>query len=146
MTSIDVLSPSNKRPRTEGWELYQRKRQSLLLGNVSLVEIDLLMGGERMPMLDPWPDGPYTRLVARAKSQLCQVWRAQYRRPLPVVPVPLAKPDSDIPLGLQPMIDEIYTRFRYQRSIDYRKPLTPPLDAAEADWLKQQLAARRRQR
>jgi hypothetical protein len=60
--------------------------------------------------------------------------------------VPLAKPDSDIPLDLQPMIDEIYQRFRYLRSIDYSKPLTPPLDAAETGWLKQQLQARRSQR
>ena len=86
MTTIEVLSPSNKRPGTEGWELYQRKRQSLLLGNVSLVEIDLLRGGQRMPMLDPWPDSPYTLLVARAKTQLCRVWRAHYRHPLPVFP------------------------------------------------------------
>ena len=35
------------------------------------------------------------------------------------------------------MIDEIYQRFRYPRSIDYSKPLTPPLDAAETGWLKQ---------
>jgi hypothetical protein len=40
--------------------------------------------------------------------------------------------------------DEIYQRFRYMRSIDYSKPLTPPLDAAEAGWLKQQLQARHR--
>ena len=53
------------------------------------------------------------------------------------------KPDPDIPLDLQPMIDEIYQRFRYVRSINYRKPLTPPLDAADAGWLKQQLQARR---
>ncbi|MGZ3487480.1 MAG: DUF4058 family protein [Isosphaeraceae bacterium] len=146
VTCIEVLSPSNKRPGTEGWELYQRKRQSLLLGNVNLMEIDLLRGGQRMPMLDPWPDSPYTLLVARARAQLCRVWRAHYRRPLPLVPVPLAKPDSDIPLDLQPMIDEIYQRFRYLRSIDYSKPLTPPLDAAETGWLKQQLQARRSHR
>ena len=146
VTTIEVLSPSNKRPGTEGWELYQRKRQTLLLGNVNLVEIDLLRGGQRMPMLDPWPDSPYTLLIARAGSQLCRVWRAHYRRSLPVIPVPLAKPDSDIPLELQPMIDEIYQRFRYPRSIDYSKSLTPPLDAAETGWLKQQLHVRRDRR
>ncbi len=70
VTSVEVLSPPNKRPGTEGWELYQRKRQSLLLGNVSLVEIDLLRGGQRMPMLDPWPDSPYMLLLARARSSL----------------------------------------------------------------------------
>jgi hypothetical protein len=57
-----------------------------------------------------------------------------------------AKPDSDIPLDLQPMIDEIYQRFRYPRSIDYSKSLTPPLDAAETGWLKQQLHVRRERR
>ena len=46
VTSIEVLSPSNKRPNTTGWEVYLRKRQSLLLGDVNLVEIDLLRGGE----------------------------------------------------------------------------------------------------
>jgi hypothetical protein len=146
VTTIEVLSPSNKRPGTEGWELYQRKRQSLLLGNVSLVEIDLLRGGQRMPMLDAWPDSPYTMLVARARTQLCRVWPAQYRCQLPRIPVPLAKPDPDIPLDVQPMIDQIYQRFRYMRSIGYLEPLSPPLDAAETNWLKQRLEARRRDR
>jgi hypothetical protein len=75
-----------------------------------------------------------------------QRWRAHYRRSLPVIPIPLAKPNSDIPVDLQPMIGEIYQRFRYPRSIDYSKPLTPPLDAAETGWLKQQLLARRDRR
>jgi hypothetical protein len=143
VTSIEVLSPSNKRPSTEGWELYQRKRQSLLLGNASLLEIDLLRGRQRMRVLDPWPESPFTLLVARAGAPLCRVWRAHYQRPLPVTPVPLAKPDSDIPLDLQPMIDDIYQRFRYARSIDYGKPLNPPLDVAETTWLKHQLRTSR---
>jgi Protein of unknown function (DUF4058) len=145
VTSIEVLSPSNKRPGTEGWELYQRKRQSLLLGDVSVVEFDLLRGGQRMPMLDPWPDSPYRLLVARAKTQLCRVWRAYYLRPLPPIPVPLAKPDSDISLDLQPMIDAIYQRFRYQRSIDYTKPLRPPLDDVESTWLAEQVQGMHRE-
>ena len=56
-------------------------------------------------------------LVARAGTQRCRVRRAHYRRPLPVIPVPLAKPDSDIPLELQPMVDAIYERFRYPQNI-----------------------------
>jgi uncharacterized protein DUF4058 len=144
VTSIEVLSPSNKRPHTPGWDLYLRKRQSLLLGDVNLVEIDLLRSGQRMPMLDPWPDSPYTLLVARAKKyDLCQVWPVYCQMPSPSIPVPLAKPDPDIPLALQPMIDAIYQRSRYERSIDYSKPLTPPLDPAETGWLKQQVQARR---
>jgi len=144
VTSIEVLSPSNKRPQTPGWDLYLRKRQSLLLGDVNLVEIDLLRSGQRMPMLDPWPDSPYTILVARAKKyDRCQVWPVHFRMPSPSIPVPLAKPDPDIPLNLQPMIDAIYQRSRYERSIDYSKPLTPPIDPAETAWLEQRLLARR---
>jgi len=144
VTSLEVLSLSNKRPDTKGWKLYRHKRQSLLLGKANLVEIDLLRGGQRMPMLDPWPESPYTLLVARSRSQLCRAWPAHFRRPLPPVPVPLAKPDPDIPLDLQPMIQEIYRRFRYERSIDYSRPLAPPLGAEDAAWLEEQLEARRR--
>ena len=144
VTSLEVLSPSNKRPGTAGWELYQRKRQSLLLGDVALVEIDLLRGGQRMPMLDPWPDSPYSLLVAPAnKFQICRVWGAHFQRPLPRLPVPLAKPDPDVTLNLQPMIDAIYHRSRYERSIDYSKPLTPPLNPEETAWIEQQLRASR---
>jgi hypothetical protein len=142
VTCIEVLSPSNKRPGTPGWDLYQRKRQSLMLGNVNLVEIDLLRRGQRMPMLDPWPDSPYVLMVAKAKkAQLCQAWRAHFRRPLPTIPVPLAKPDPPVSLSLQPLIEEIYQSSRYQQSIDYTKPLAAPLTAEDADWLQQQLRA-----
>jgi hypothetical protein len=57
--------------------------------------------------------------------------------------VPLTKPDPDIALQIQPMIDEIYRRFRYERSIDYSRPLTPPLSSEENAWLEQRLLARR---
>jgi hypothetical protein len=143
VTSLEVLSPSNKRPGTEGWELYLRKRQSLLLGSANLVEIDLLRGGQRMPMLDPWPDSPYTLLVARAPAHLCRVWRGYSLQPLPPIPVPLRKPDHDIDLDLQALIDEIYRRFRYARSIRYGEPPSPPLDDTESGWLKERLKGKR---
>ncbi len=140
VTCLEVLSPSNKRPGTPGWDLYQRKRQSLLLSDANLVEIDLLRGGKRMPMLDPWPDSPYVLMVAKAKKpHLCKVWPTHSLRPLPPLPVPLAKPDPAIPLSLQPLIEEIYQRYRYPRSIDYHKPLAPALNAEESAWLEQQL-------
>jgi hypothetical protein len=145
VTSIEVLSPSNKRPNTPGWELYLRKRQSLLLGDANLVEIDLLRGGTRMPMLDPWPDSPYTIMVARAKRyDRCRVWPVFFQLPPPRIPVPLAKPDADIHLDLQPIFDLIYERSRYERSIDYRKPLSPPLDNAATAWLEKRLRPGRR--
>ncbi len=143
VTTIEVLSPSNKRPDSPGRDLYLRKRRSVMLGGVHLLEIDLLRGGERMPMLDPWPASPYTQMVARArKPHACLVWQGHFRKPLPAVRVPLAKPDADISLDLQPLIDSIYERYRYAQSIDYTQPLSPPLAPEEAAWLKRQLKGR----
>ena len=136
VTSVEVLSPSNKTRGSEGWRRYLRKRQALLRGKANLVEIDLLRGGDRMPMLDPLPDSPYYVLVSRAeKAPLCRVWRAFFDRPLPTVPVPLSRPAPDIPLSLQPLVEAVARRSRYHVDIDYSRPLTPPLTAEQSAWL-----------
>lgn len=140
-TSIEVLSPSNKRAGP-GWDLYQHKRQSLMLGDANLVEIDLLRGGRRMPMLDPWPDSPYALLVARAgQAQRCRTWPVPLQQAIPSIPVPLAARDADVILSLQPLVNAIYLRSRYNRSIDYMAPLTPPLDAETVTWMERLLNA-----
>jgi hypothetical protein len=143
VTCLEVLSPSNKRRRSPGRRQYLRKRQAFLLGSANLVELDLLRGGQRLPMVDAWPDSPYTLLVAREeKAPDCLVWPAHFLRPLPVIPVPLATPDPDVPLALQPMIEAIYARSRYDRDIDYTRPLRPPLGPAETAWLEERLRER----
>jgi hypothetical protein len=143
VTCIEVLSPSNKRPGTPGWEQYLRKREALLLGKVNLVEIDLLRGGQRIPMLDDWPEDPFHILVSRPNPELvCQVWSVPLQQPLPRIHVPLAKPDPDLLLDLQPLITAIYQRSKYERSIDYTKPLVPPLAQEVAAWMKQLLKRR----
>lgn len=143
VTCIEVLSPSNKKANSPGWELYQRKRQGLLVGGkANLVEIDLLRGGEPMPMMDPWRDSPYRLLVARKHSApACRIWPGHFQRPLPAIPVPLLTPDPDVSLDLQPMIDGIYARFKYHRTIKYSRTLTPPLSQAEIDGLQRQIQA-----
>jgi len=140
ITSVEVLSPSNKAAGSEGRSIYLRKRQGLLLGAANLVEIDLLRGGQRLPMLDPWPKSPYTILVARRQRvPHCLAYPAHCLKTLPTVAIPLAHPDPDIPLSLQPLVDAIYGRSRYHRTIDYSQPLSPPLAAAETQWLEQHL-------
>lgn len=142
VTTIEVLSPSNKRHGTKGWKLYQRKRFAHLTGQANLIEIDLLRGGGRLPMCTPWPDSPYALLVSRRESAPnCKVWRASFAAPLPTIPVPLAKPDPDVTLSLQLHIDAIYARSRYASDIDYRQPCVPPLAPAEVEWLNQRLTS-----
>jgi hypothetical protein len=144
VTCIEVLSPENKRKGSNGWDVYRRKRQSLMLGDVNLVEIDLLRRGQRMPMADSWPNSPYSILVARSgRGGLCNVWPAYSLQRLSPFPVPLAEPDADLSLDLQPMIDEIYRLSKYSRSIDYRNKIDPPLHADEAASLKKHLRSRK---
>jgi hypothetical protein len=143
VTCIEVLSPSNKRPNTAGWDQYLRKRQALLLGEANLVEIDLLRGGTRMPMYNKWPDSPFVLTVCRREqAPLCKVWRGYFDRPLPAIPVPLSAPHADVTLELQPLVEATYARSRYHLRIDYTKPLTPPLSEEQTAWLAQRLRER----
>jgi hypothetical protein len=133
VTCIEVLSPTNKRPKTEGWLQYKRKRQSMLLGRANFIEIDLLRGGKKHSMLTPWPSYPYTLLVSWAiDAPYCRVWRGDFLRRLPVIPVPLFDPDPDLQLDLQPLIEDIYELGRYDKQIDYRRALRPAFSEAEA--------------
>jgi hypothetical protein len=143
VTCIEVLSPSNNRQNTEGWQEYLRKRQALLLGRANFVEIDLLRGGTKMPMLDSWPNSPYTLLVCRAfDAPYCRVWPAHFRHRLPVIPVPLLDPTPDLSLDLQPLIDGIYSLGRYEERVDYARPLTPAPTEEDAAWVRDVLKDR----
>jgi hypothetical protein len=143
ITCIEVLSPSNKRPGTEGWEQYERKRQALLLGRANFLELDLLRGGQKMPMLTEWPDAPYTLLVSWiAKVPYCRVWPAHFKTRLPVIPVPLIRPEPELRLDLQPLVDEIYALSRYDDLIHYDRPLQPALSETDAVWVGEQLKQR----
>lgn len=46
VTSLEVLSISNKTRGTKGRKLYRKKQREMLSSKVNLVEIDLLRGGE----------------------------------------------------------------------------------------------------
>jgi hypothetical protein len=143
ITGIEVLSPSNKRPGTKGWRLYHRKRLAYLSGYANLVEIDLLRRGRRMPMVSDWPDSPYYLLVCRKKqAPRRSVWPAHFTEPLPPIPIPLAPPDPDVSLSLQPLLEAVYARSRYERDIDYRQAVYPLLSAAEAEWFEERLRQR----
>ena len=132
VTAIEVLSPTNKRAGTVGWEQYENKRHVFLQGHANLVEIDLLRSGRRRGMRERWPDSPYYILAMKKhEAPACRVWPAFIAAPLPEIAVPLTPPDDDLPLPLQPLIDAIHARSRYEVDIDYTRPLKPPLSPDE---------------
>ena len=141
VTHIELLSPSNKR---QDRVVYVQKRGLLLRSEVNFVEIDLLRGGDRLPV-EGVPDRPFYALVSRpAERPRATVWSFDLRDRMPTIPIPLAGDDADVPLDLQAALDETYDRALYARDARlYAKPPEPPLSAEDAAWAADLLAADR---
>jgi hypothetical protein len=132
VTSVEILSPSNKRLGSAGWEQYARKRNIFIQGRANLVEIDLLRGGKRHPMKEAWPESPYVITVfRREKAPVAEVWAAFAVKPLPTIPIPLLPADGDLAVALQPVVSQIFARSRYYADMKYDQPIRPPLSADE---------------
>lgn len=144
VTSVEVLSPTNKRRGSAGWDQYERKRSIFAHGHANLVEIDLLRRGRRHPMSEQWPDSPFVIAVfRREKAPAADVWPAFVLKPLPTIPIPLLPPDGDIAVELQPLVSDIYESSRYFDDMRYEETIQPPLRADEAQWLSEFLASRK---
>lgn len=137
ITSIELLSPANKRPGADGADAYEKKRQELFASGVHLLEIDLLRGGVRPRLARPLPPAAYCVFLSRSyRRPLVEVWPIALRAPLPVVPVPLRYPDPDVALDLGALLRQVYRNARYERMADYRAAPPPPeLSAEDAAWL-----------
>jgi hypothetical protein len=144
VTAIEVLSPGNKRVGSSARSEYLDKREALLLSTAHLVEMDLLRGGERLPMLHPLPPADYYVILSRVRRRpLAEVRPLALRRPLPSVPIPLTGDDPDIWLDLQAVFDSVYDRAGYDYSLDYGREVSPPLGEDDARWAQELLAVSR---
>ena len=109
VTIVELLSPSNK--VGEGLRDYLVKRNALIHQEVNLVELDFLVGGQRLPMNRSLPRGDYYALVARGDRRPdCDVYAWSVRHPLPTIPIPLLPPDDDIRIALGPIFRSVYDR------------------------------------
>lgn len=141
ITAIEILSPVNK--TGSGLEKYQRKRAAIFRLGVNLVEIDLLRGGERpgSEVCEPPLDTDYILLVNRPETEatrISDIWPIALNEPLPVVPIPLRVPDSDLLLDLGQIVRQVYEEGAYGREIDYRQPIPAPRLRPEIQaWLEQ---------
>jgi len=143
VTTIEVLSPVNKRSASRGRRKYLRKREAVLQSASHLIELDLLRGGRRLPMREPLPPGDYYAFVSREwQRPQVAVYAWPLSHALPSVPVPLASGDPDVTLDLQAIFNTVYDRAGYDYSLDYRRPVEPPLSAREAAWVEERLSSR----
>ena len=136
VTVLELLSPINKRA-SKGRAKYLKKRNAFFQSEVHLIEIDLLRNWEKMPFWEGViPESDYLMMVSRAHERPnCDVWLIQLRQSLPVLPVPLLQPDSDVPLDISQALRTAYERARYDLRINYNKPPIPSLKKADMVWV-----------
>jgi Protein of unknown function (DUF4058) len=151
VTSIEILSPTNKTPGERARDLYLSKQRELLDGRDHLVEIDLLRGGQHATAV------PRELAVERAGPFDYHVSVHRFDRPgdyfvypirlgerLPVLAVPLLPGDPDVPLDLQAAFNRAYDIGPYRRAIRYgHDPIVPPLRPEQEAWATQVLGAGR---
>lgn len=133
---LELLSPANK--EEPGRSDYLAKRNAILRQSVHLVELDLLLGGQRLPMAGALPTGNYYAFIARAdRRPNCEVYAWTLPQPFPKLPIPLRGPDPDVWLDLQDIFALVYERGRYGRDIDYQLPPPVALPDKMLDWINQ---------
>jgi hypothetical protein len=141
ITTIEVLSPKNKRTG-EGRNAYLQKRQQVLSSATHLVEIDLLRGGEPMPM-GHIPRSHYRILVSRSPDRpSAKLYPFAIQDSIPVFPIPLRTDEPEPLLDLQPLLHRIYDKGRFELAIDTQQLPSPKLAAADWAWVQSILAQR----
>jgi hypothetical protein len=142
VTVIELLSPSNKRAGSLDQASYLEKRNDVLKAGASLVELDLLRGGERMPSDEPLPPADYYAIVCRAKEfPRASAFAWTLRQSLPTIHIPLAEGDPDVHLDLQTVYSTVYDRAGYDYSLDYAVAVEPPLTEEDRSWADEILRA-----
>lgn len=140
VTTIELLSPTNKAAGTKGRRLYRKKQQDVLTSKTHLIEVDLLRAGEhtvaapREPLLR---EGRWDYLVSLhrgGQSETIEVWMRTIRDRLPRIAVPLDPSEPDLVLDLQAVFDRNYDEGAYSREIDYTQDPIPPLRPEDAAW------------
>jgi hypothetical protein len=142
VTVLEMLSPTNK--TGDGFAEFCSKRQAILQKRTHLVELDLLLGGRRLPLSRPLPAGDYYALISRGDQRPnCEVYSWPLRQGLPAIPIPLKAPDPDVWVDLQKVFQQAYQRGRYARSLPYGEAPRAPVAEKDRSWVLQHKPGRR---
>ncbi len=134
VTVIELLSPSNK--CEPGLSQYVQKQKQLLREDVNLLELDLLLGGQRLKLQRPLPPGHAYALLSRAQNRPnCEVYAWDLRSPIPTIPVPLSAPDRDIEVDLAAVFEVAYQRGRYADVVHYDSRPSLAVDSETLAWV-----------
>ncbi|WP_392482000.1 DUF4058 family protein [Nostoc sp. C110] len=139
VTVIEILSPKNKRTG-EGRKAYESKRQQILGSLTHLIEIDLLRGGEPMPILGNQIKSDYRILVSRSEYRpKAELYPFGLQEQIPTFLLPLCQGDTEPLLDLQALIHGVYDRAGFDLVIDYSGEPIPPLGEVYSAWVSELL-------
>ncbi len=141
VTTLELLSPFNKRPGAQGFDAFQNKRSAVMASQTHWIEIDLLRAGSR-PQETAGKSDYYALLKRGDRPRPYEGWFFNLQNRMPTIAVPLRPPHADVPLDLQAVWDEMVRRARYAQSIDYSQPAPPPpLRPADERWAQARIQA-----
>jgi hypothetical protein len=143
VTTVEVLSVSNKTPGERGREAYLRKQREVLDSQVHLVEIDLLRGGQHTTAV---PLGRALEKAGPFHYHVCVhhfdnledyfVYPLTLARRLPTIAIPLLPGDGAVAADLQAVFDRCYDTGPYRRRVRYPgMEIVPPLGPDWAEWV-----------
>jgi hypothetical protein len=139
VTVIEILSPKNKRTG-EGRKAYESKRQQVLGSLTHLIEIDLLRGGEPMPILGNQIKSDYRILVSRSEYRpKAELYLFELQEQIPTFLLPLSQGYTEPLLDLQALIHGVYDRAGFDLVIDYSSEPIPPLGEVYSAWVSELL-------
>jgi hypothetical protein len=152
VTSIEILSPSNKKVGNSSREKFLEKQRKTLDSETHLVEIDLLRGGTHALAISKGlaanKAGPCEYLVSIHRFDRPNefvIYPDSLRQQLPRIGIPLSPGDPDVMLDLQRIFDQSCDFGPYRREIEYGKdPIVPRLKPEHAEWTANLLKPRRR--
>ncbi|OWK36568.1 DUF4058 family protein [Fimbriiglobus ruber] len=149
VTSVELLSPSNKTPGSGGRDLYRAKQQEMVHGRINLVEIDLLRRGTHATLVpvdllrQRGGRFDYHVCLHRAdKDQSYFVAPIPLPHRLPTIPVPLTPGVPAVSIDLQVVLDRCYDEALYARRVRYDRSCDPPLSDEQRVWAEDVLRAK----
>ncbi len=150
VTSIEVLSLSNKTPGHHGSDLYRQKQREVLGSEVHLIEIDLLRRGEHttaipreLALAEAGPFDYHVCVRDFTRLGTFYVYPIQLEKALPEIIVPLLPGDPAVAVDLQEAFTKSYEAGGYPRRVRYAEAVPPPpLLPDKAEWVRQVLRAK----
>ncbi|HEY9752324.1 MAG TPA: DUF4058 family protein [Coleofasciculaceae cyanobacterium] len=139
VTTLELLSPSNKRPG-KGRSQYEEKRLKILGSRTNLVEVDLIRSFKPLPVRGALKPSLYRILVSRSHQRpQAALYPFGLSDPIPAFPIPLKRDESEPIVDLQNLLHQVYDRAAYDLEIDYTQDPVLSLGYEDLIWVDQLL-------